>query len=537
MLDLLDSASELADLAPVEPPPPQSLLEFCIEHWPTIEPGVQLISDDAFACMCRFLERWYRGDFARGVMNVPPGCSKSTLTSVMYPAWAWAQHPGRKFLVASYDQALVLRDAARMATILDSPAYQGRYQTRLRRGARAVGRLHTEQRGWRFSTTPAGAAIGWHFHDGIVDDPIKPQDVLERRIDAPALAKVMTWHDKVVPTRCGLTGQVRTMLIMQRLLEHDLAGECLKREGYEALVLPMRYDARIARGDYRTEPGELLVPKLYPEPRVRALEITLGEDASAQLQQDPIPRTGGLLDEAWLRWEWVDLPYHGQWLQTWDLSGKGTDATRHSAVHGALWCVHRTGRVRELTDTIDERERRGTAAGEFRSVPEHDRYHLVDEVWGVWPFEETLRQLVAAQQRPHWHRAMVKRIEEKASGVQAIQLLTSGWRDASGTVHRIAGIVPTHPKDDKLVRFRPLVPPAAEAGLILLPPWRRTERAPGQQDGVGPDAFRKELLAFPRGQRDDRCDTTSDALAAFTERHIGAADAIRRAHERAMSGI
>lgn len=525
---MLDDLSDLVALAELAPAPPPRLADFCQTHWGTIEPGVQLVVDEAFERVCAFLERWFRGEFDRGIINIPPGMSKSTLTSVMYPAWAWAQHPGRKFIAASYDQDLVLRDAARCASIVDSLAYQDAHPTRLRRGARAMSRIHTEQGGWRFSTTPKGKQIGWHFHDAIIDDPIKPQDVIDRKVDGPELAKVFTWHDKVLPTRCSLTGRTRTMLIMQRLLEADLAGECRKREGYEALVLPMRYDASVAAGDFRTEPGALLAPKRFPEPLVRSLEVQLGEDASAQLQQNPIPRSGGLISEDWLRWEWIDVPYHGWWLQTWDLSGKGTDLQRHSAVHGALWCCHPVDRVRELLDTIEQRARTGSALSRIVSVPRVDRYHLVDEVWGVWPFEETLRQIVAAQRRPHWHRAAVKRIEEKASGVQAIQMLQKGWRDVDGQVHRISGIVATNPKDDKLVRWRPLGPPAAEAGLILLPPWRRTDAA-----GTGPDAWRDEVLKFPRGRRDDRVDTSSEALRAFADRGVGTDELLKRALEQA----
>jgi hypothetical protein len=37
------------------------------------------------------------------------------------------------------------------------------------------------------------------------------------------------------------------------------------------------------------------------------------------------------------------------------------------------------------------------------------------------------------------------------------------------------------------------------------------------RDGRGPDAFRRELLSFPRGARDDRVDTSSMALARLTQ--------------------
>lgn len=496
----------------------QGLREFARQHWSTVEPGVDIVNGWAFGAVCEFMQAWYRREFYTGVINVPPGNSKSLTACVFFPAWVWSVEPERKFWCTSYDSKLVLRDADRCRQILTSRKYLTDYpDTRLREADGALSEMWTTGGGLRFSEPIGGRGTGWHFHDAIVDDMLKPLAVLGA--SKAAIETARRWRTGTLPTRrAEPASEFGLMLIGQRLTEDDPPGEELEREGVEHLCLPMRYEPKAfwikgdwsAKLDPRTEPGELLNPERYPERTVRELEITLNANASAQLQQNPIPRSGGMLEESWLRWEWIDIPYRGLWVQEWDLSGKGTDVERHSAVHGALWCAFRTTSVRELLGSISDREKSGRAESRPVQVAPAVRWHLVDEVWGVWPFEETIRQFEAAQQRPHWDRAMIKRIEEKASGIQALQVLKGRVLGVTATaVH-----TPEHLKDDKISRFRPIVPPAAEAGLILLPPWRRNEGPPGQE--TGPDAWRKELLAFPRGSRDDRCDTTSSVGAYFS---------------------
>ncbi len=527
------------------------LRKFVRAFWSEAEPGAEFVPSWSLDAMCEFVQAWCQREFSRGVLNVPPGCSKSSLLSVFAPAWVWAQRsdpkalmgPHHRWLGASYDSELVLRDASKMKQVVESERFRRLFpDVQLRPGSKALHRLFTTQGGLRFSTSVAGRGIGWHFHSAVIDDPTKPQNVLESASEGD-LKKALLWHDKVLPTRRADPARFGTMLIMQRLLEGDLAGECLKREGYEHLCLPMHYQPRATwiRGDWsakldrRTQPGELLVPERFPEATVKEIAASLGAEASAQLEQNPIPRTGGLLQESWLRWEWVDIPYRGLWIQTWDLSGKGTDVLKHSAVSGQLWCAQRCAKARELLDSIDERERNGRCESRVLQVAEAERYHLIDEVWGVWPFEETLKQIVAAQERPLWARAQRKLFEEKAAGIQAIQLLQKGWQGPDGKRYQLTGIRPTQPEADKLSRFRPIVPPAAEAGLILFPAWRRSERRP--EGEFGPDATRKELLSFPRGVRNDRVDTTSEAIAHFAEGHSGWAANLRRLAAESGAGL
>jgi phage terminase large subunit-like protein len=534
---LLDLAS-LQSAARVQSVKQGNLRAFARRYWHIVEPGAPLVDSWAFGAVCEFLTAWRRREFYTGVISVPPGNSKSLTACALFPVWSWTEDATRKIWCASHAQDLVLRDAGRSKAILQHAQFQEDFpHVQLAPNKDALAEIWTTAGGLRFSSTVGGGGIGWHFHDVVIDDPCKPQNILGASRAHIEIAR--RWRTGTVPTRrAEPPSEFGLMLIMQRLTEDDLAGEELKKEGVAHLCLPARYVPKAhwiigdwsSRLDPRSEPGELLNPERFPERVLRELEVELGANASAQLQQNPIPRTGGLVEEQWLRWEWIDIPYRGLWVQEWDLSGKGTNLERHSAVCGQLWCAHETSNVRELLDSISDREKSGRAESRPVSVAKAVRWHLVDEVWGVWPFEETLRQMVQAQSRPLWNRAPTVRVEEKASGIQALQVLRS----------KIPGIIssavatPEHLKDDKLSRFRPLVPPAAEAGLILLPPWRRSEGVGGQE--TGPDAFRKELLAFPRGVRDDRVDCASSAAAFFQVRSGAWQDTIMQLAKQGWPG-
>lgn len=499
---------------------PGGLRAFVEAFWPIVEPAAPFLTGWHLDAVCTFLEAWHRREFSNAVLNLPPGTGKSLLVDVFFQAWVWSQEPGHKFLSCAYDLDLGIRDADKVTAILVSELYRRAWPgTELRKDMHARRNLWTVMGGYRFATTPEGKGLGRHFITVSVNDPVKAQDVLDGKVADVnvALERAQRWFDGTLPTRRADPKRFGIMVTMQRLREKDLAETCLDR-GYAHLCLPMRYEpnATWIRGEWsaklerRTEPGELLHPARYPEAITSELEASLGEHASAQLQQNPIPRTGGLLEEQHLRWEWVELPTSGAyWIQVWDFAAKGTSAT-HSAVHGALWCSASVSQVRELINTIDARDRNGRAErSEVLAVKPEHRYLLVDEVWGhhTVPESETLFERVQAD--PRWAKAHQRIIEAKAAGIGIIQRYE---RKFSSVVafHEIDATCKALAQQDKLDRHTSNLG-EWHAGRVLMPPWRPTV------NGAGPDAFRKELLAFPRGAKDDRVDTSSMALARLVQ--------------------
>jgi phage terminase large subunit-like protein len=291
-----------------------------------------------------------------------------------------------------------------------------------------------------------------------------------------------------------------------------------------------------AKLDQRTEPGQLLCPALKSEERVRTTEIALGHEASAQLQQNPVPRAGGLLSEKDLRWEWVELPPTGAlYCQVWDFAAKGVEAT-HSAVSGQLWCAgvpggahrhHGTGSVAELLNTVADRDRGEAPERAMRPAVDGQTYwHLVDERWGIWTVPESERQFELAQSAPMWDRAGCIIIEAKAAGIGIIQRFARTY-PAIVAFHEIDDTCAALARDDKVTRHRTNLGEYT-AGRVLMPPWKRHVPDPvDPRDGPGPDRFRNELVSFPYGARDDRVDSASMALATLVQGQAQYWDAVK----------
>lgn len=58
------------------------------------------------------------------IINVPPGSTKSTIASIMLPAWAWARMPSCQVICASYVASLSLKLSRQCRNIIRSPLYQ-----------------------------------------------------------------------------------------------------------------------------------------------------------------------------------------------------------------------------------------------------------------------------------------------------------------------------------------------------------------------------------------------------------------------------
>lgn len=524
------------------PGQPRALLNFVREFWSCAEPGAPFREGWHIGAVCEFLEAWRRREFKNAVLNLPPGTAKSLLVDVFYLAWIWSTDPGRKMITCSYDIGLGRRDASKIISIMHSELYRNAWRTRLRADKLAAENIWTEANGNRFSTTPGGkGGLGWHFHDASINDPVKPKGVIDTPSDASSqLEQAQNWIDGVLPTRRADPPNFGILLTMQRLVQNDPAGIALDR-GWEHLCLPMRFTPRAEwiRGDWtakleqRTEDGELLHPDRYPEPVVRELEVALGDHVSAQLQQNPVPRTGGLIEEQHLRWEWVELPpAGGYWIQVWDLAAKGTAAT-HSAVSGQLWCrvTKWGGPVCELTNEIRDRDRGQLPTRTApRQLALETRFLLVAQAWGVMTVPESEEFFERTQADPLWARAGIVAIEEKASGIGLIQRVQRK-NPRVRAFHEVSDRCKDLARLDKLDRLTANLTEWHAPGRVLLPPWAKTvQDRVDPRDGNGPDAFRKELTAFPRGARDDRVDCASMALAILAQpaRYDGLAEALRR---------
>lgn len=132
----IDGAAQLLDIDRYECE--QSLYQFLRSAWRIIDPNpwkdgwvVQAIAEH--------LQAVCDGEIRRLVVNVPPRMAKSSLISVAFGPWVWAQTahgpisgPGAQFLYASYADKLSLRDSVKSRRLIESSWYQQRWGSRFR---------------------------------------------------------------------------------------------------------------------------------------------------------------------------------------------------------------------------------------------------------------------------------------------------------------------------------------------------------------------------------------------------------------------
>lgn len=452
------------------------LREFVRLAWDIPYPGTPFIPGRHIDEVCTHLEAVSWREIHNLIVNIPPGCSKSSVTSVFWPIWDWVSnhHPvtGKlawsRYMYASFSQGVVNRDAELCKKVIDSTWFRARWGVRIDETRRTgVGQwyLAGDGGGERYCTTIGGTLTGQHFHTQVIDDPTKPQ-----QIDGIGLENAWKWYKGTASTRKADPALFARVIIMQRLHEADLVGRLLEEQPEEwvHLRLPMRYDA--ARpcvtplgGDWRTEPGDLLCPDRFPEDEVVQLERDLGPiHTSAQLDQDPAPSGGSILKRDWMSQRWEILPALGVYMQAWDCSFKSLDESDY--VVGQLW--YKSG-------------------GEF---------FLVDQIRDKMDAPATIQAILDTRKRKAWGKARTVLVEDKANGPAVMQTLKK----------KVSGLVPWEPKVSKIERCN-AVAPYFKAGNVFLPdsPW------------VG--EYVDELTKFPRGRNDDQVDATSMALLYMTD--------------------
>jgi phage terminase large subunit-like protein len=286
----------------------KSLAHFVRQAWPLIEPATPLVWGWHMDAVCRHLEAVSEGRLPRLIIEIPPGSSKSTIVSVMWPVWHWIKRPATRFLTGSYALGLATRDALRSRRIITSPWFQTRWghTFRLTGDQNAKSRYDNDRTGYRIALSVGSATTGERGDVTLVDDP---HNVREADSEAVRIG-TLQWHDEAFYNRLNDPKRGGRVIMGQRVHEQDLTGHLLARGGWEELRIPEEYEpdrpCRTAIGweDPRREAGELMRPERFGLAERDDAKATLGAVAyAAQHQQRPTPRGGAAFQEEWWR-EW-----------------------------------------------------------------------------------------------------------------------------------------------------------------------------------------------------------------------------------------
>lgn len=281
----------------------KSFYEFFKLAWHVIEPRPYADSWH-IKLVCDTAQRVVTFQEEETVYCLPPGVSKSTILMVALPAWVWTWRPDARFICLSSTDTVAMRDSMRTRELVSSEWYMERWKdTRLSPDNNQKHNFSTTARGTRFTATIKGGLTGMRGDYGFVDDP---HNVLQVESDADRETARMLWEEslpgRLDPQPGGHSG--RRMLIQQMVHTQDCANMAIRR-GMRKIVLPMEYEPdhpHLCPDDPRTEFGELLCPDRFSAPMVEKLKKQMTRySASAQLQQRPVPREGGLFQAAWFK--------------------------------------------------------------------------------------------------------------------------------------------------------------------------------------------------------------------------------------------
>lgn len=432
-----------------------SLHEFVAQAWHIVAPSYAFKDNWHIAAICEHLEAVHRGEIRRLLINVPFRTAKSTVVSVLYPAWKWIHSPAHKFLCGSYAAKLAIRDNVAMRRLIQSQWYRERWGRgfnlvdntdwgdpdgfELTKDQNQKIRFENDRTGYRIAFGFEGGVMGEGGDDVLIDDPHDREQAHSEKERSTALVT----FDEAITTRLNDPMKSAIVIIMQRLHENDLSGHVLAKGGYEHLLIPMHYDRARARvtvigwTDPRTIDGELMHPARFPADVVAQIELDIGSYAAAgQLEQRPAPPEGGILKRGW--WKFYEelpkrfnestqqvetIPFDKQ-CQSWDLAFKGT--VESNFVAGQHW---------------------GRIGGNVYLSP--------DEFYKQADFPATCDAIVNFSRRfPNG----AKLIEDKANGPAVIATLKG----------KISGIIPVN-NQGGAEAVAHAVAPYIEAGNVFLP--------------------------------------------------------------------
>lgn len=320
-----------------------SLRYFVEQAWPHVDssPFMSCFTIDA---ICDHLEACLLGQIPRLLINVPPRCAKTTIVSIMFPAWVWLRFhenmtsplsgPQTKFLCASYSDKLTLLSSNAFRRLVKSEWYSSLFsELRFMRDQDAKGHMDNNKGGSRQSTSVGGSLLGLGGTYLIGDDLNNTETEKLVETGADRVKAAAFWNEfRSTRRNDPREGHFCVINVQQRVHEEDVSGSWLSaEEDVTHLMIPMRHDPQrhcvtIKLPQYEDEaPWEdprdadsedLMWPERFGEFEVHNLEKALGPIASAgRLQQSPKAKGGNIIQrEYWKLWGPEEARKYGlQW--------------------------------------------------------------------------------------------------------------------------------------------------------------------------------------------------------------------------------
>src|SRR6266568_4638049 len=456
--------------------------------WSVLEPGTRLVWNWHMDAVCLHLQAVYNREILRLLVNIQPGVAKSTIFSVMWPAWCWMQDASIRWLCASHSMDNAIRDNKNCRDLIQSTWYQARWGHlfEMKGDQNVKTYFENDHRGYRMAVAVRSSGTGKRGTHLLIDDP---NNAMAGQADIEA---VKTWFGRTWVPRLNDQKTGAMVVVGQRMGENDLSSHILGLGGWEHLNLPTEYVpgrkcvTKIWE-DPRTEEGQLLAPEQFPPESVEKVKRSVGPVVyEAQYQQNPQGASGKPYMPEFQRYFTIDYLIQSYLLET----PRGrvvvpiADCWNFCAIDPAI----------SLKQTADF-----FVMASYAVTPYKDTL-LLDIFRGHYTHPEQKEHLVLYHQRFGFLLVAVESVAYQAALIQTG--LAEGVPCVPFTVHQ-----------DKLLR----------SGTASI--WDRAGKSYTLKDAPWLFEYQTEIFAFPHGAKDDQADTKSmSAIVVCTMKTPGVLD-------------
>ena len=409
------------------------------------------------------------------IINIPPGTTKSTIVTIMWPVWLWTQDATIRIITNSYSGGLSIEHAMKSKDILQSDKFKRLFpDIVIRKDKSGKQNYENTKLGFRYATSTGATITGFHAHVIINDDPVNP-----KQAESEPMRIQANEHTKTLSSRKVNKANTPTVTIMQRLHEEDVTGYLLKKKGEN-----IRHICLPAEDSENVKPAELR--KYY----INGL-------------LDPSRLGRSVLDEA--KTDLGSRGYAGQYSQA--PSVDGGNIIKENWFRRISFADFRALRFKEpihffLDTAYDSRNRKtdNDPSGIIAACKIKNNIYIThaNKVWKTFP--ELLRFLpeyMYANDYDQYQSTL--RIEPKANGKSVCQQL-----EESTSLNVTYTPTPTDGKDVRLHAIAPKV----ECGRVYL------------VDGEWNEEFIDEVCGFPTKVHDEYVDLLGYAVNYFMDEDI-----------------
>lgn len=236
------------------------------------------------------------------IINIPPGTTKSTIVTIMFPAWLWTQDATLRIITNSYSAELSTEHAVKSRDIIQSDKFKRLFpEVVIRRDKSGKENYENTDTGARYTTSTGGTITGKHAHVIINDDPLNPKQAA-----SDVQRKEANEHTKTLSSRKVDKSKTPTITIMQRLHEADVTGYLLakKADSIKHVCLPAESSGNVMPETLRAcYIGGLLDPVRLSREVLDEAIVDLGSRGYAgQFGQSPVADGGNIIKNEWFQY-------------------------------------------------------------------------------------------------------------------------------------------------------------------------------------------------------------------------------------------